>query len=113
MKRSFVALVCLIFCAGVSVAQKGTAEPDDKTANIQTFKYVEKGVGAVVLARSGRSVGIQKRPSPPAANVISDLTEFMGRSITVYYTTQEHTVGGEKEKYNDLWRIRILTAKKK
>jgi hypothetical protein len=28
MKRFFVAFVCLIVCAGVSVAQKGKAEPD-------------------------------------------------------------------------------------
>ena len=176
MKRLIIALACLMFCAGLSVAQKGKADPDyypiaysgetwtgevtafdndrrtltlthtsgknvstfvasipdapyewgrdarnfrvvdfpyDKGAEYQTFKYIGKGEGAAVLAPGGPSVGIQKRPNPPASNVITDLKEFMGRSITVYYTTQERKVGGAKEKYNDVWRIRILPAKKK
>jgi hypothetical protein len=45
--------------------------------------------------------------------VITNLAEFMGRNITVYYTTQECLMGGKKEKYNDVWRIRILPGKKK
>ncbi len=87
--------------------------PYDKTVNIQTFKYVGKGEGAAVIVPGGPSVGIQKRANPPSSNVINDLIEFMGRSITVYYTVQERKVGSEKEKYNDVWRIRILPAKKK
>ena len=174
MKRLFVAFGCLILCAGVSVAQKGKAEPDhyplgypgdtwtgkvttfdneqriltltqasgkevltfvasipdapyqwtrdarnfrvidfpyNKEAKYQTFKYEGHGVAGSRLP--DLSDGMQRRPSPPASNVITDLTGFMGQEITVYYTTRERKVNGMKEKYNDVWRIRILSAKKK
>ena len=42
--------------------------------------------------------------SPPASNVMTDLTGLMGQEITVYYTTRERKVNGMKEKYNDVWR---------
>jgi len=32
----------------------------------------------------------------------------MGRRLTVYFTAREREVNGKKEKYNDVWRIRIL-----
>ncbi len=54
----------------------------------------------------------QKRPNPPASNVMIDLAEFTGSRITVYYTTRERVVGKQKEKDNDVWRIRMLPAKK-
>ena len=87
--------------------------PYDKTATIQTFRYVGKGEGAADILPGGANAGMQKRANPPASDVIADFTQFMGRSVTVYYTTQERTVDGKKEKYNDVWRIRILPAKKK
>ena len=176
MKRLFVALACLIFYAGVSVAQQGTAEPDyypmgysgetwtgevtafdnerrtltlthtsgkkvstfvasipdapyewrrdarnarvvdfpyDKQAKYQTFKYVGPGVAASVLPRGGGDSGMHQRPNPPDTNQITDFVEFMGRRVTIYYTRRERTVDGEKEKYNDVWRIRIEATKKK
>jgi hypothetical protein len=87
--------------------------PFNKKANFQTFKYVGWGEGAGDFAPDEASALIQKRPNPPASNVITNLAEFMGRNITVYYTTQECLMGGKKEKYNDVWRIRILPGKKK
>ena len=45
--------------------------------------------------------------------MISDLAEFKGRHITVYYPARERELNCQKEKYNDLWRIRVLPAKKK
>lgn len=174
MKRLFVTFACLILCAGVSVAQKGTAEPDyypmgysgdtwtgevtafdnerrtltlthtsgkkaltfvasipdapyewgrdarnfrvvdfpyNKQSEYQTFKYTGPGKAATILPGAGS--GMQRRPNPPASNMISDLAEFKGHSITVYYTTRERKVNGEMEKYNDVWRVRILPAKKK
>jgi hypothetical protein len=170
MKRLFVVLACLILYSEMSMAQKGSADPDyyplgysgqtwtgevtavdneqraltltytrgdktqtfvasipnapyerrrdaqnfrvidfpyDREAAFQTFLYVGPG-GAGTLLPKGDMTGKQRRPSPPASNVISDLTDFKGRRITVYYTTRERKVNGEKEKYNDVWRIRIL-----
>jgi len=61
---------------------------------------------------AGDMTGIKQRPNPPASNVISDFGDFMGRRVTVYYTVRERKVNGVKEKYNDVWRIRILAAQK-
>lgn len=84
--------------------------PYNKKAKVQTFKYVGEGEGAGFLAPDNVRAQVQKRPNPPASNVITDLAEFMGRHITVYYTTQERVIGGKKEEYNDVWRIRILPS---
>jgi hypothetical protein len=174
MKRLLVALIVLILCAGVSVAQKGKAEPDyyplgysgdtwtgkvtafdnerriltlthasgkdvltfiasipdapyewsrdarnsrvldfpyNKGAKYQTFKY--EGHGDAGSRLPDMSDGMQRRPSPPASNVISDLAGFMNKDIIVYYTPRDRKVNGVKEKYNDVWRILILSAKKK
>jgi hypothetical protein len=86
--------------------------PYDKKAEYETFRYVGPGFAVTVLP-SGVGAGLQKRKSPPASNVITDFTEFMGRHVTVYYTAVERTVDGVKEKYNDVWRIRIIPVKKK
>ena len=84
--------------------------PYDKKAQYQTFKYDGPGFAATILP-GGPGSGMQKRPNPPASNVITDLAEFMGRPIIVYYSTQERTADGKKEKYNDVWRIRRIAAK--
>lgn len=86
--------------------------PFDKKATVQTFKYVGKGEGAVVLIPDVMGVGIKKRPNPPDTNVMSDFSELKGRDITVYYTPRERGASNQKEKYNDVWRIRILPVKK-
>src|SRR5262249_10377688 len=151
MKRLFGAFGCLILCVGVSVAQKGKAEPDyypmgysgdtwtgevtafdnklrtltlthssgndvmtfvasipdapyelgrdgrrfrvvdfpyKKDAKIQIFKYEGSGDAASILPDGDRGDGIQRRPSPPASNVVSDLAEFKGRQVTVYYSVR-------------------------
>ncbi|HET8670621.1 MAG TPA: hypothetical protein VFM05_08360 [Candidatus Saccharimonadales bacterium] len=87
--------------------------PYDKQAKYQVFKYMGLGKAASVLP-GGLGSGTQTRPSPPASNVITEFDQFKGRRITVYYTTREREVEGRIEKYNDVWRIRILdTGKKK
>ncbi len=176
MKRTIVALACLVLCAGMSRSQKGTAEqpeyypagypgntwtgevtavdndqrtliltyasgkndvqtfvasipdapyewtrdsrksrvldfPYDKRAAIQTFIYVGPGAVATLLP-DGAPAKVQ-RPNPPTANVITDFAQFMGRHITVYYTAQEREANGQKVKYNDVWRIRVIPDKKK
>jgi hypothetical protein len=85
--------------------------PYDKEAQYQTFLYMGPG-GAGMLLPSGDMTGKQRRASPPASNVISDFSDFKGRRITVFYTTRERKVNSAKEKYNDVWRIRILATQK-
>ena len=83
----------------------------DKEAKSQTFIYV--GVPGSSYRPAGHpEYGHQKRPNPPSSNVLGGLSQFMGHGIIVYYTVRERVVDGGKEKYNDMWRIRILTAKK-
>jgi hypothetical protein len=81
--------------------------PYDKESKYQRYQYAGPG-GAGTLLPQGDMTGIKQRPNPPASNVISDFSDFMGRRVTVYYTTRERKVNGAKEKYNDVWRIRIL-----
>ena len=175
MKKSFIAFVFLLSCAGLAVAQKGTAEPDyypmgysgdtwtgevtafdnarrtltltyvreikistfiasipdapyewghdarkfrvvdfpyDKEAKVQLFKYVAAaGFYVAPPGYSATGTPVQRRPNPPVSNVISEFGQFMGHAVTVYYTTRERTVGDKKEKYNDVWRIRVLPGK--
>jgi hypothetical protein len=44
---------------------------------------------------------------------MGDFSQFMGHTITVYYTTRERIVDGKKEEYKDVWRIRIVPGKKR
>jgi hypothetical protein len=87
--------------------------PYKKDARIQVFKYEGSGTAVSILPKGDLGDGMQRRPSPPASNVISDLAEFKGRSITVFYSVRDREVNGQKEKYNDVWRIRVFPAKKK
>lgn len=87
--------------------------PYNKQGKYQTFKYNGSGEVASILPDGAPSTGIEQRPNPPDSNVISDFTQFMGRRVTVYYTARERETSSGKEKYNDVWRIRILDAKKK
>jgi hypothetical protein len=175
MKKLFPALACLILCAGVSLAQKGKADPDfypvgysgdtwtgevtvfdneqrtltlthgsgknlstfvanlpdapyewthdirgarvldfpyDKKTTYQLFKYDGPGFAATALP-DGVDTGMKRRPNPPDSDRITDLSDFKGRIVTVYYTARERKDGGASVKYNDVWRIRVLPAKKK
>lgn len=84
--------------------------PYNKQAKFQTYKY--EGNGDAGSRLPDLSDGMQRRPNPPATNVIADLGGFMGEEVTVYYTQRERKANGVKEKYNDVWRIQILSAKK-
>ena len=85
--------------------------PYDKEAKFQTFVYMGPGGAGTLLTSGDSGTGLRRRTSPPASNVISDFSDFKGRRITVFYTTRERKVNGAGEKYNDVWRIRILPAK--
>ena len=81
--------------------------PFDKTAKYQTFQYLGPGNAGTLLPGDDSGSGKQRRNNPTGSG-IGDFTDFMGRRITVYYTTREREVNGKKEKFNDVWRIRIL-----
>jgi hypothetical protein len=90
--------------------------PFDKKATSQTFKYDGPGFAATLLpdsAMGGGNTGMFRRPNPPDSNRIDGFADFMSRRVTVYYTSREREVSGKKVKYNDVWRIQILPAKKK
>jgi hypothetical protein len=88
----------------------------DKTTKGQMYAYKGEGSVASILPEGGGergASGTQRRPNPPPSDERADLAVFMGRRITVYYTTQERKVAGVKTKYNDVWRILVLPAAKK
>jgi len=80
--------------------------PYDKTAKYQVFQYLGPGNAGTLLPGNDSGSGKQRRNNP-AGSAIGDFSDFMNRRITVYYTTREREVNGKKEKYNDVWRIRI------
>ena len=81
--------------------------PFDKSAKYQVFQYLGPGNAGTLLPGSDSGFGKQRRNNPTGSS-IGDFSDFMGRRITVYYTTREREVNGKKEKFNDVWRIRIL-----
>ena len=87
--------------------------PYDKKAKFQLFKYEGIGRAASILPEGADPSGMHRRPTPPDKNRITDFSDFMGRRITVYYTARERKVGDANVKYNDVWRILILSNKKK
>ena len=90
--------------------------PYDKKSKTQLFKYEGPGHAATVMPDTGSGQipsQIMRRPNPPDENRITDLSDFMGRRVLVYYTAREREVGGVKEKYNDVWRVKVLSSKKK
>lgn len=89
--------------------------PYDKKAKYQMFRFVGPGFAATLIPNSGpdgRDAEGFKRPNPPDTDRINDFSEFMGRRVAVYYTVREREVDGKKSKYNDVWRILVLPAKK-
>jgi hypothetical protein len=87
--------------------------PYDKEGKVQLYTYVGAMNSAGYVMQSGPTKATQRRPNPPAENVIDDLAQFVTSKVTVYYTIRERKVDGKTEKYNDVWRIRMLPPKKK
>jgi hypothetical protein len=85
--------------------------PYDKRATVQMFIYVGPGFAATIVPDG--SPAVVRRPNPPTSNVITDLADFKGRRITVYYTPREREANGGTVKYNDVWRIWVIPGKKK
>jgi hypothetical protein len=84
--------------------------PFDKKSQYQVFKYAAFGDSSAaghMLPETDTAGGMKRRPNPPDSNRITDFSQFMGRNITVYFTSREQTLNGAKTKYNDVWRIKV------
>jgi len=81
--------------------------PYDKTAKSQVFQYLGPGGAGTLLPQGDMGAGMQRRNTPTGSS-IGDFSDFMGRRLTLYFTVREREVNSKKEKFNDVWRIRIL-----
>jgi hypothetical protein len=83
--------------------------PYDMKFPSQRYVYVGQGVAASIVPDGAPSE--VRVPNPPASDVIDDFSQFKGRKIMVFYTERERDVNGQKVKYNDVWRVRVLDKK--
>jgi hypothetical protein len=84
--------------------------PYDMRLKVQTYVYVGPGLVANILP-DGAPAKVHV-PNPPAENVITDLSDFKGRRVVVYYTARDREDSGQKMNYNDVWRVRVISGKK-
>jgi hypothetical protein len=90
--------------------------PYDKKATSQVFRLGRPSSAEPARANVGERAanGLLRRPNPPDSSRITDFADFKGRLVMVYYTQRERkTADGSSEKYNDVWRVRIFSEKKK
>ena len=83
--------------------------PYDMKFTSQRYVYVGPGLAASIVPDGAPSE--VRVPNPPATDVIDEFSQFKGRKIMVFYTEREREVNGQKVKYNDVWRIRVLDKK--
>ena len=86
--------------------------PYDQKLKSQMYIYQGPGHAASLLPEGDESGGTKRVPNPPDSNRITDLSDFVGRTITVYYTARERKEPSGKVKYNDVWRVKVLGKKK-
>src|SRR5690349_8510389 len=86
--------------------------PYDPKLKSQMYKYDGPGRAGSLLPEGDESSGTKRVPNPPDSNRLTDLSEFVGRTITVYYTTREREQPSGRLKYNDVWRVKVQGAKK-
>lgn len=79
--------------------------PYDKDAKFQNYRWSSPAGGIASIAPLELNT---RKPNPPNSNRITDFGNFVGRTITVYYTSRERQVSGTNEKYNDVWRIKAF-----
>ena len=84
--------------------------PYDKNRPVQIYRYVGPGFAASIVPEGAPAE--VRVPNPPASDVIDDFAQFKGRTIVVFYTPREREVNGQKVKFNDVWRILVMPAKK-
>lgn len=83
----------------------------DQKLKSQMYKYDGPGRAGSLLPEGDESSGTKRVPNPPDSNRIDDLSAFMGRTMTVYYTARERKGPSGNVKYNDVWRVKVLSKK--
>ncbi len=127
MQRLFVILTLLILCAGVLMAQKGTAESDYypmgyagdtwtgevTSVNEETreFTLTYKGGGKeqtfVGVLPKGYTVKMKD-----GSNHEVKMNELIGMRLKAYYTAKSKKINGEKVKTNEVFKIKFLPPEK-
>ncbi|HYK19487.1 MAG TPA: hypothetical protein VEV42_02055 [Pyrinomonadaceae bacterium] len=127
MKSVFVALALMVLSTGITVAQKGTAEPDyypsgysgdtwtglvtsvsDDTREFTlTYKKGEKEQTFTGVLPKGYTVKMKDGSDHEVK-----LDELMGMRLKVYYMTKTKKVNGEKVKTNEVFQIKFLPPEK-
>jgi hypothetical protein len=86
--------------------------PYDPKAKSQPYKFEGPSEGVALLLPSGdESAGTKTVPNPPDSNRITDLSDFVGRTVMVYYTARERNEPDGKVKFNDVWRVKVFKKK--
>ena len=128
VKRLFAALAILVFCAGVSMAQKGTAEPDyypmnysgdtwtgevtsineDTREFILTYKKGDKEQTFVGVLPKGYTVKMKDGSDHEVK-----MADLMGMRVKVYYMTKsKKDANGGKVKINEVFKTKFLPKEK-
>ena len=127
MKRLIAALILMAPCAGMAVAQKGTAEPDyypmgfngdtwtgevtsvneDSREFTLTYKRGEKEQTFVGVLPKGYRVKMKDGSDHEVK-----MDDLMGMRLKAYYIVRSKKVDGEKVKTNEVFKIRFLRPDK-
>jgi hypothetical protein len=126
--RKLVLLVGVaVFCTGVSLAQKGTAEPDYYPQNYAgetwtglvtsvnedtreftlTYKKKDKEESFVGVLPTGYT-----HKMADGSNREIKLPDLMGMQLKAYYMSKTKKVNDQKIKYNEVFKIKILALAK-
>lgn len=128
MKRIFFALAVLILCAGVSMAQKGTAEPgyypmgysgDTWTGEITAVNEDTREFTLTYTKESKTQTFVGVLPKGYRVKMKDDsyreveMAALMGMRVKTYYTTKsKKDANGVKVKTNEVIEIKFLPKNK-
>jgi hypothetical protein len=123
MKRPYLTTAAVLMCAAVSLGQKGTAEPDyypmgysgdtwtgivtsaneDTREFVLTFKKNDKEETFTGVLPKG-----YKHKMADGAFQEIKVPDLMGMRLRVYYLTKTRKVNDQKEKFHEVFKIKIL-----
>jgi hypothetical protein len=127
MKRLLVIIALLFICAGTSMAQKGTAEPDyypqgysgDTWSGEVTSVNEETREFTLTYKKGDQEqtfVGVLPKEYTVRMNDGSDqkvkMADLMGLRVKAYYRTKSKKVNDQKVKTNEVFRIKFLPQSK-
>jgi len=127
MTRILLIFVAAVLSAGVSLAQKGTAEPDYYPQNYSgdtwtgvvtavnedtrefTLTYKKKDKEETFVGVLGKDY---KHKMADGTLQQINLDDLKGMTIRAYYMSKTKKAGDQKNKYNDVFKIKILALKR-